>query len=235
MTYRSITTVVATVVSLAVTSTAMAAIVPIGPPVDLQTLLDTDGSVLAELPNGDKKEFSGFSYAATGDNPIAANINIIPIVDNANGTLGVRFQGGFTDLPGDGASDALVTFTVMSFDDFFINGARLQANTNIIGPPGATGFVGITETFLPGVNNVLLEVFDLQPGLTRLIDSSPLAPTQKLDVQKDILLISGDANSVATLSFVDQLFREILVPEPTSATLLLIAMGMALTSRRSKS
>ncbi|HEY6565569.1 MAG TPA: PEP-CTERM sorting domain-containing protein, partial [Pirellulaceae bacterium] len=78
--------------------------------------------------------------------------------------------------------------------------------------------VGITETFLPTDPNVVLNVFNQQPGVFQLTDWADLTvPVRRLRVQKDILLFAG-ANSAAQVSFVDQTFSQI--PEPTTAVLL---------------
>src|SRR5437773_7651661 len=69
----------------------------------LQNLIVNHGIVIS----GDKV-FSNFSYIKSGNMPGASGINVMPIM--VSGNLGIRFQGGFFDLPGGGASEALISY-----------------------------------------------------------------------------------------------------------------------------
>ena len=171
----------------------------------LSSLLDGAGTITV----GDKT-FSDFTYSAVGDMPPATAINVIPIVDS--GDFGVRFQGGFIDLVGGGASDSLITFTV-SAPGPWIEGAVLSGNVDAASP----GVASITETFLPEHTTTALTI----TSGVNLSDSVLFgAPVQTLPVQKDILLLAAD--SPATLSFVDQVFPQ--VPEPSTG--LMLAFGV---------
>ncbi len=186
----------------------------------LSDLISGNGSIT----NGDKV-FSNFGYIATGENPTADRVNVNPTTDGS-GNLGIRFSGGFVDLDNNGASDALISFKVTVTDPSRkINDVHLAFNGDVVGAPGTTGFVGITETFLPTDPNVQLSVFEIQPaGTTKLTDWANLTtPVSELFVQKNIILLSGPG-AVATISFIDQTFSQ--VPEPTA--LGLIVSGIAI-------
>jgi hypothetical protein len=182
-----------------------AATIVLDPPsaVKLDTLL-VDG---ATYTVGDKL-FSDFTYHTTGSEmPTADNVNVIAIQDD-DGNFGIRLQGGWIDLPGGGASDALVTFNVTALDPaLIISDAHLAANVALNG----AGLASVTETFIPLYDNILV-VFDT-PGAANLTDSAVFdVPVKTLPVQKDIQLLSlgnylnGD---FAIMSFVDQTFSQI--------------------------
>jgi len=178
------------------------------------------------LQVGDKK-FDTFTYFQTGDMPSAVNVNVIPIQDN-DGNYGIRLQAAFIDLPGNGGSDALVTFqvTVTNPEPWRITDAHLVGNPNLL---GNTGSASVTETFLPD-SQLMMEIHDNGSG-QKLIDKVdfPLPGFRSLHVQKDILLFGGDAP--ATISFIDQTFSQ--VPEATTAAMSAIACcGLFLKRRR---
>lgn len=190
-------------------------------PVTLQDLLAPNASYLV----GDKL-FEDFTYAYTNDMPSPANINVLPILDSF-GNYGIRFQGGFLDLPGGGASDALITFNVTATDPtLLISDAHLAANVALQGP----GLAAVTETFLPLFNDVSLLVYDA-PGGTLLTDEVVFnVPVRTLPVQKDILLFAmGSWPNFATMSFVDQTFSQVPDPNqneiPEPASLALMSLG----------
>lgn len=174
--------------------------------------------------SGDKI-FSDFTYEKTGDNPGPENV-LVKDIQDAMGHYGIRIQGGFLDLSGGDASDALITFTVSvpAGSNLVISDAHLSANPAVF---DGTGLASVTETFLPDIKDDKLVVYDLGGGDDKLHDSIVFAQTYKtLRVQKDIILYAtdvppGQAGKV-TLSFVDQTFSQ--VPEPSS--LALIAVGM---------
>ena len=191
-------------------------------PVPLSDLLADD----AEITSGDKL-FTDFEYNATEDMPAADAVNVIPIMD-ADGNYGVRFQGGFVDLPGGSPSDALITFKVTVTDPArSIIGANLAAN--VVAPTGGLG--SVAESFLPDItdpDDVLYVASD-----TSLADSVTfMNPQKSFMVQKNILLTATPDGGHVTMSFVDQTFAQI--PEPTSFALLATSiLGFGLIRRRS--
>jgi hypothetical protein len=193
-------------------------------PIPLKELIDTNGTMV----NGDK-EFSEFTYAATGNMPLAENVNVIPFQD-AEGNFGLRFQGGFLDAPdpNDQASDTLITYRVRVTDpERLISGAHLAAN--LFAQDG--GSATVTETFLP-LFKATDEVLRIPSG-GEVIDSIIFdVPQSDLVVQKNILMRA--TVSQVDLSFVDQTFSQ--VPEPSSAIVWLPGLAcIVLRSRRRQS
>jgi hypothetical protein len=206
----------------------------------LSSLLD-GGSITV----GDKL-FDQFTYLSTGDMPDADNVNVAPIQDS-DGNFGLRFQGGFLDVfdgdpndPSDAGnpSDALIGYRVTVLDPaFLISDVRLAGNPVVIGPPGATsGLIGVSETFLPD-DLLILAIFDIEPGNSnQLVDSALLTtPLRTLHVQKDIIAFADAQGSAATLSFVDQTFSQVVVPEPSTISLLVLGLGATVWAMRRKS
>lgn len=181
----------------------------------LSTLLNDGGT----LTVGDKT-FSDFTYSAVGDMPPATAVNVIPIIDD--GDFGLRFQAGFIDLVGGGASDSLITFSVEAPADYIV-GANLFGNVDAASP----GIATITETFLPEFSTTAITIAS---GVNLSASAAFDAPVQRLNVQKDILLFAGE--SPATLSFVDQTFPQ--VPEPSTALLLTFGVLGLLSGRRGR-
>ena len=181
------------------------------------------------LTSGDKT-ISDVFYTAVGDMPPPENIIVTPVEDNGN--YGFRFNGGFFDIGGDDmASDAFIEFTVTVNDPGMeIIGATLFGNPSVLG--GGNGLAQITETFLPTVTDMQLEIHDMNPGGFKGLDSLTFAEGHTtLTVQKDILL-DASTGANATLSFFDQYFTQQPVPEPAAARMLLFGFLGLLGSRR---
>jgi hypothetical protein len=207
----------------------------IGTPVALSTLLVPGSSIVS----GDKT-FTNFSYLPTGDMPGAINVNVVAITDDA-GNFGIRFQGAFIDTTGvAGGSDALIDYKVTADSSHRISDAHLQGNPSRL---GTLGSISVTETFLPvGPNgeNTMRIYDDQNINPPKLVDSTVFAtPVQSLSVQKDILALakvdqsSPTAPQTVTLSFVDQTFSQITVPEPATAVLMFAGViGFGLLRRR---
>ncbi len=224
-------------VLLSASVVSAASITTIGPAVSLQDLIDGTATISA----GDKT-FTEFAYAFTGDNPMAADVNVIPIAecgpDGMAGTsddvYGIRFQAAFLDLPGGGASDALLSYKVSAPAPLIV-GAALLANTQV---SGSGGLVQISETFLPTFSDISLNVFDngVVQQLSDTVMNTDSAtdqwtdPVMMLPIQKDILLLAADDGIAGTVSFVDQLYYQ--VPEPSSIGLFAIALLGLLIRRK---
>ena len=192
----------------------------------LSELLGADRSA----QSGDKL-FRNFTYSATGDMPMAEDVNVIPIVDD-DGNYGIRFQGGFIDHPGGGASDVLITFdvAVMPASGMLISDAHLSMDGAVV--EGA-GLASVTETFLPLVTDGSMSVFSAGPESNtppKLVDWIYFEqPFEVVSVQKDILLLAG--TGVVTVSSIDQTFSQ--VPEPAAGLMSLAGLlGCAMARRR---
>ncbi|MEM9347578.1 MAG: PEP-CTERM sorting domain-containing protein [Planctomycetota bacterium] len=196
----------------------------LGPATLLSDLIENDGTILV----GDKL-FSDFTYLATGDMPSDTAVNVVPIIDNL-GNFGLRFQGGFIDLPGNNASDALITYNITVTDpNLAIIGARMQGNVAMVPVGEPDSIATVTDTFLSEVTDQNLVIFD--NGVLLDLDDSVFFEESftVLNAQKDILLLTGGDDVSTILSFVDQTYYQI--PEPTSLALLGLG-GLLLTRRR---
>ncbi len=196
-------------------------------------------STLAGNPNasytvGDKK-FTAFTYLATGDMPPATAVNVAAILDDA-GNFGIRFQGAFVDLPSSpGGSDALINYSVEVTDPLkLISDAHLAGNPTLLGTQGS---ISVVETFLPlgQAGEYTMRIFDDESVGQKLTDQTVFAvPVKKLNVQKDILVIATPQSQTVTMSFVDQSFSQVNVPEATAMSLALIGLVSAAGTVRRK-
>ena len=188
-------------------------------------LSELNDNPTATVPVGDKL-FSNFMYTFTGEMPGPESVNVIPIQDD-DGNYGIRFQAFFTDLSSTiGGSDALITYNVEATDPrFLISDAHLAGNPSL---PGPQGLVSVTETFLPlGTNgeytmSIYAEDDSPPPKLTDVKYFHPAV--RSLSVQKDIGVYDFAGVPAPTLSFVDQTFSQIEVPEVSTAILAFIAV-----------
>lgn len=195
--------------------------------VTLDTLL-SGGS----FTSGDKM-LNNFTYTHIGDMPVASQIVVTSITD-ANGNYGVRFNGPFVDLGGDGmASDGFLEFTVNVTDpNMEIIGVDLFGNPSVF---GGDGVAQVTETFLPTITSQQLDIYDINPGGFMGADSVTFSQGYTtLTVQKDILLSAG-TGAAATMSFFDQVFVQQQVPEPASAGIFAFGLLGLLAKRRRRS
>jgi len=210
----------------------------IGQPVLLSSLLG-GGSIVS----GDKT-FDAFTYLPTGDMPPATSVNVVAIQDDL-GNFGIRIQGNFLDIAASaGGSDALVTFNVTAGPNRLISDVHMQGNPVLL---GTFGSVSVVETFLPFCADPVACVLKIYndnslspPGVLTASTILP-TPTKTLPVQKDIAAYAlanpqnpSGQGQTATLSFVDQTFSQIVIPEPATAALVLAgALGLLLVRRRS--
>lgn len=213
-------------VSLLASHSAEAATIVLGPAVPLTDLL-SGGTLTA----GDK-DFSAFTYMGGGDNPTASAVNVIPIMDSDN-NFGIRFEASFVDLStSSGPSDFLFTYLVTPTGlNQQISDAHLEA---IPGSVAGTGFATVSESFVPRLTDVLLNIFDLEPGQSQLSDdevfATPLGANESIPVQVDGVLFAGSDPSQVSWAQIDQTFSQ--VPEPGSVFLLgLMISGLAVWRR----
>ena len=185
----------------------------LGATISLGELIASNG----KLVSGDK-EFSDFGYAATGNMPVAGDINVISH-ENIHGDFGLRFQGAFLDAPDprNASSDALITYRVkVTSPDHSLSGADVAAN--LIARDRGTATV--TETFLP-IFTASEEVLRIPTTDDQLVDSITFPRTEReLLVQKNILMRA--TTSQVDMSFVDQSFSQ--VPEPGGIALLMLGL-----------
>jgi hypothetical protein len=204
--------------------------------VSLASLLaDPTGSVTV----GDKV-FTGFGYSGTSDMPTSANINVLGLKDSA-GNWGLRFQGGFQDVPGGGASDAHISFMVEVSAAAQAQGWRISdAHLAISGvsPGGDESYFIVDESLS---NGQLLEAYvtTLGPGTTqtnKLTDAKVFPLVAKLNVVKDILAQAAAGNILpARGTVIDQSFSQSQIPEPATVGLFGMAtLAMVGFSRRRK-
>ncbi len=215
----------------------------------LMTLNPGDSSTsvtLADLMNGTSdgvlvgdKEFTEFFYASLPDDdmPAAEDINVFGFQD-VSGNYGVSFHGAFLDLPGGGASDALIRFTVDVTDDAYNQGWRISDAHLFIGGVGVgdNSFFTVDETFEGLSGNTTLNTYATTLAgnvKTQLADWIDFDSTYRsLRVTKDILALSGDPNQPARATVIDQSFSQIQVPEPATIGLVALALlGMVAIKR----
>lgn len=202
--------------------TSCSATTILGPSVPLS---DYAGVAEASIDVGDKRFFD-FMYSYTNEMPDASGVNVIPIVDD-DGNYGLRFQGYFTDLASSvGGSDALIEYMVTTTDDrFLISDAHLLGNLVV---PDEEGLISVTETFFPlGTGGeytmAIFDSADSGPQPFAWVDFHP--PVKTLAVQKDIGALGFSGSFPPMMSFVDQTFSQVEVPEST--TILLALVGVA--------
>jgi hypothetical protein len=172
--------------------------------------------------------------------PTAANVNVLGLKDTS-GNWGLRFQGGFQDIPGGGASDAHISFMVEVAQVQQGQGWRItDAHLAIAG--GATG--GDESYFIVDEslsNGQALETYvtTLGPGTTqtsKLTDAKVFPGVTKLNVIKDILAQAANGNLLpARGTVIDQSFSQTRIPEPATVGLFGMAtLAMIGFSRRRK-
>jgi hypothetical protein len=175
-----------------------------------------------EIVHGDKV-FDQFTYSFTGDMPGPENVNVVPITD-VDENLGLQFQGFFSDLfSSQGGSDALIGYRVTVQDPLrWIVDAHLFGNPELLGD---TGTMTVTETFVfYTMGDHQMSIFDDETAGSRNADWTEFAPRQVLHVRKDIGAFAGEDGSV-TLTFVDQTFSQIDIPEASTGLLMLIGLA----------
>ena len=197
--------------------------------------------VLEELTTGQvpsitvgDKTFSLFSYTPAGDMPAAADINVLAFVDDDD-NFGITLQGVFQDLPGGDASLATLEFDVTVSDEGqalgnLISDAHLFLQGSGV---GADSEIRVVEEFNNTANT--LATYDSTLGgntQQQLFDGLDFTTTTlNLSAKLDISAISNDPSQPARATVIDVSFSQIVVPEPSSAVLLIIA-GLGTVARR---
>ena len=194
--------------------------------VELGDLIENGDSI----SSGDKL-FSDFTFTPTGDFDPETTINVIPIIDN-DGNVGIRFQGGFSDLTGGDSSGFSISYLVTVLDpNLAITGITLQGN-----PTAILSGVGQFDLSLDGLPNTLSIYDNADAGETDLLDATTLEePVTQLQVNVDFSATAGSVGGV-TASFVDQTFAQSnVVPEfsaiGTWLTLMAGVFGCVLVSK----
>jgi hypothetical protein len=226
------TLLLATLLAVGPTSPAGAALIDLTPTggvnsntsVPLDDLLD--GDVMGILV-GDKI-FTGFNYSRIGDMPPADDVLVLGFQD-PSGNWGISFHGVFMDLPGNGASDALIRFIVEVAPEQLAQGVRISDAHIFLGGVGVgenSSFI-VDESFLDLDNTMHVFKSSINGGGEQLSDWTYFDPWQeKLFVTKDILAFAADnATLQARATVIDQSFSQDVIPEP--AALLLASIGLA--------
>jgi hypothetical protein len=184
------------------------------------------------------KIMSGFVYSRIGDMPEADDINVLGFKDS-DGNWGLSFHGTFLDLPGGGASDALIRFIVDIDPAFLEQGYRIRDAhlfLNGVGVGSPDSFFSVDESFAPDSNETLnVHVSTFPGGTTVLSDSTDFVPPlTRLHVTKDILAIAAaQSGQPARATVIDQSFSQI--PEPATLVLSLVGAFALVAVRRNRS
>ncbi len=207
---------------------------------NLQELMDNEDVIII----GDKK-FDMWDYAKqdipSNNMPNADGVTVI--ATTINGNLGITFQGGFGDVPGDnGLSDAAIFYRVMvTDDDKWISDAHLEGNLDVVGPLDSTAMISVTERFRTdmggdkGPQIAQMTISAVQGGGMKELNNLNWVIFDELHkslfVEKDIIAYASEGISFPIASLIDQTFSQ--TPEPTTITLLAMAgVTICLTGRR---
>ena len=155
--------------------------------------------------------FDQFMVSFGGEMPGPSSINVVEL--EQSGDFGIRFQGGFLDVPADGPSFLTVSYRVTPVDGSTFLGSTLSTNTTAIG----VGQVSVTSTFA-GLPGNTLTVFDSSTAGTDLLNTTVFDPaTSELNVS--FTIDAQSTQGAVTVSFVDQTFNQSaggVIPEISS-------------------
>lgn len=175
---------------------------------------------------GDKL-FSNFTFIKSGDFPVsfgADDLNVIGIQD-FSGNFGIRYQGAISPNLG-GTGDVLLTYTVQVLaPNTFISDLHLGYN-------GGQISAVYEDALVNGITVAHIEVTNPPPVFQAVTNISP-AQIQ-VDIIKDISVRS--LGGVTQISFIDQSFSQVQIPEPSTVVLVSTSLiGLLAFARRRKS
>jgi hypothetical protein len=192
--------------------------------VTLQSLIDTQGSIIT----GDKK-FDNFHYVGDSFAPTAAQINVLGEV--MGGLNGIEFDSYWHANPLAVPTQANITYDVTVLDPtLFISDIHLDADPSVIGGNGQS-LVKLSAsdathgTVLPG--NHLLEVYQLVPGTPPVQNAfaNTTGLFKKLTVETTFLQSADSATTTASVLHVQESFSQ-AVPEPSTYAMAIVGLGM---------
>jgi hypothetical protein len=176
---------------------------------------------------GDKL-FRDFTYVTTDSTGLtnnllpASSISLGPITGMVG--FGLQLSAPFFTAQ-NVQKDFLISYSVtVTNAPMLISDVHLDYNGAYVG----NGFSIVTETVFDagGIGGNLLGQIDVHNPPPALSTNFFLnTPQQKLFIEKDIQLLSFSANDIATISFIDQTFSQVAIPEPSS--MMLVASGLA--------
>jgi hypothetical protein len=184
------------------------------------------------------KVFDEFVYSTIGDMPDAEDVMVLGFRD-LDDNYGFTLHGIFLDLPGGGASDALLRYTV-TVDLFAQQAGRSISDAHLflggvgVGP---NSIFTVDESF-EGFDNTMTVFSAKSEEEAEQVTSAwtYFDPTvNKLRVTKDILAFTGEGTILpARATAIDQSFSQI--PEPATLSLMAMSLiGALLVSRRRQS
>lgn len=136
--------------------------------------------------------------------------------------FGLQFDAGWFTAASD-SQEYLIGYDVtVTNSPMMIHDIHLDYNGSYT---GNGGYSIVTETALDSYNNVLAQVSVQNPPgpLSTNMDLSSLQTT--IHINKDIQLIALNHNSTASISYINQQFSQVAIPEPSS--MLLVVTGLA--------
>ncbi|MEO2045002.1 MAG: PEP-CTERM sorting domain-containing protein [Pirellulales bacterium] len=204
----------------------------------------SDSVKLSDLLDGtydgitvEDKVFDEFVYSIIGDMPEAEEVLVLGFED-LEGNFGLTFHGVFVDQAGDGASDALLRFSVSVSEQAQLAGWSITDAHLFLGGVGVgqNSIFTVDESF-EGHNNSMTVFSGNSNGQTEQIASAWTyfdSTVNKLRVTKDILAFTSDGTILpARATAIDQSFSQVQVPEPTTLSLLAMSLtGLLHVSRR---
>jgi PEP-CTERM motif len=194
-----------------------------GDSVDLASYVNAPGTGILI---GDKL-FRDFTYITTDSTGLTNNL--LPASAIALGPItgmvgfGLQFSGPFFTAQ-NVQKDFLISYSVtVTNAPMLISDVHLDYNGSFIN----NGFSIVTESAFDagGIGGNLLGQIDVHNPPPVLSTNFFLStPQPKLYIEKDIQLLSFSSSDIATISFIDQTFSQVAIPEPSS--MMLVAGGL---------